>query len=145
MGRLCIFAAAVLWSTSGVFAKSPVFDVWPPEVRGPVLAFWRAVFAGLLILPMVRGVRFRPALVPMTLCFVVMNVTFLTAMTMTTAGNVIWLQHTAPAWVFLFGVLLLGEPLVRRNQATPGRRFRTPAGPACCWPWAPGCRMPELC
>jgi drug/metabolite transporter (DMT)-like permease len=31
-------------------------------------------------------------------------------MTITTAANAIWLQSTAPWWVLLFGVLVLGEP-----------------------------------
>jgi drug/metabolite transporter (DMT)-like permease len=36
-------------------------------------------------------------------------------MTFTTAANTIWLQNTAPAWVLVLGVLLLGESLNRRN------------------------------
>jgi hypothetical protein len=27
-GRLSVLAAAVLWSSSGLFAKWPIFDVW---------------------------------------------------------------------------------------------------------------------
>jgi len=106
--RLLIALAAVMWSTSGWFAKNPTFDVWPPEQRGLVLAFWRALFAGLLLLPLVRRPRWRPRLVPMAVCFAVMNGVFLGAMILTTAANTIWLQHTAPAWVFLLGLLLLG-------------------------------------
>ncbi len=44
-GRLLIVTAAVMWSTSGFFAKAPIFDDWPLETRGILLAFWRTFFA----------------------------------------------------------------------------------------------------
>ena len=120
VGRALIVLAAVLWSTSGLFAKSPVFSDWPIEtagwaVRGPLLAFWRAVFACFILFPLVRRPRWSPRLIPATLIFAAMNFTFLTAMTTTTAANAIWLQYTAPVWVFLFAVLILGEPIDPRD------------------------------
>src|SRR6266404_7935911 len=117
-GRLWVVLAAVMWSTSGLFAKSHVFDDWPPEVRGALLAFWRAAFAGLLVLPAVRRPRWSPQLVPMALAFAAMNVTYLSAMALTTAANAIWLQSTAPWWVFLFGAVVMREP-VSRVEAIP--------------------------
>lgn len=114
-GPLLVVAAALLWSTGGLFAKAPVFGSWPLESRGMLLAFWRALFAGLVLLPFARGVRWRPALVPMSAAFVAMNVTYLTAMTVTTAANAIWLQSTAPVWVTLFGCLWLGERVSRQD------------------------------
>jgi drug/metabolite transporter (DMT)-like permease len=108
-GRLLVLAAAVLWSTSGFFAKAPTFESWPLEQRGLCLAFWRALFASLLLVPMIRRPRWRVALVPLALCFAAMNYTYLTAMTRTTAANAIWLQNTAPAWVFLLGVVWFRE------------------------------------
>jgi len=113
--RWWIVAAALLWSMSGVFAKSGTFDDWPLEARGPLLGFWRALFAGLFLLPFVRRPRWTPWLVPMTLSFAGMNASFLTAMTLTTAANAIWLQCTAPLWVFLIGLALRIDPLDRRN------------------------------
>jgi DME family drug/metabolite transporter len=109
-GRLLIVLAAVLWSSSGLFAKAPLFGDWPSDVRGPLLAFWRALFAGLLLLPWVRGPRFTVQLIPLGALFTVMNVTYLSAMTLTTAANAIWLQCTAPWWVFLVGVVVLRQP-----------------------------------
>ncbi len=108
-GRLLVLAAAVLWSTSGFFAKAPAFETWPLEQRGLFLAFWRALFASVLLVPMIRRPRWRAGLVPLTICFVAMNYTYLTAMTRTTAANAIWLQNTAPAWVFLLGVIWFRE------------------------------------
>lgn len=113
-GRLLVLAAALLWSTSGFFAKAPIFESWPLEQRGLCLAFWRSLFAALLLLPMIRRPRWRVGLVPLAACFVAMSYTYLTAMTRTTAANAIWLQNTAPAWVFVLGVVWF------REQVLPG-------------------------
>ncbi len=114
-GRLCIVLAALLWSSGGFFVKSPLFHDWPPETRGLALAFWRALFAGLVLVPLVRRPRWAWTMLPMTLCFVLMNITYLSAMVWTTAANAIWLQYLAPLWVAVIGVLLLREPLPRKD------------------------------
>jgi drug/metabolite transporter (DMT)-like permease len=103
-----------------LFAKSPLFADWPLQVqglpvRGPLLAFWRAAFASLILLPFVRRPRWTPRLVPMVLAYAAMNYTFLNAMTLTTEANAIWLQHTAPVWVFLVGVFAFGEAVHPRD------------------------------
>jgi drug/metabolite transporter (DMT)-like permease len=109
--RLLVLAAAVMWSTSGFFIKAPYFRGWP----GPVLAFWRAVFACLVLWPLVRKPRWSWKLVPMTVLFAGMNYTYLTAMVKGSAANAIWLQCTAPIWVLLIGVLMFGERAVWRD------------------------------
>jgi drug/metabolite transporter, DME family len=114
-GRLSVLAAAVLWSLSGLFAKWPIFDVWPESTRGMQMAFWRAFFAALVLVPAIRRPRWRWGLVPLTMAFTLMNVSYLTAMSLTTAANAIWLQSTCPWWVFLFSVVLFREPIVRRD------------------------------
>ena len=43
------------------------------------------------------------------------NLSFLQAMTWTTEANAVWLQYTAPFWVFLVGVFWLGETAQRRD------------------------------
>jgi drug/metabolite transporter, DME family len=111
LGRLQIVAAAVLWSTSGFFAKAPLFADWP----GPVLAFWRAVFASLLLLPKICQPRWSWGLIPLVAAFALMNYTYLTAMVVSEATLAIWLQNTAPAWVFLIGVCWLRETVHRRD------------------------------
>lgn len=117
-GRICVLLAAVLWSSSGLFVKAPLFADWPLEARGMLLAFWRALFAGLILLPAVRRPRFRPTLIPMVVCFVAMSATYLSAMTQTTAANAIWLQSTAPFWIFLLS-LTLGIERVERTNFVP--------------------------
>lgn len=115
-GRMLVALAAVMWSSSGLFAKATVFADWPVEQRGLLLAFWRALFAGLLLLPALRKPQWNPMLIPLCLAFAAMNVTYLSAMTLTTAANAIWLQSTAPWWVFLVGVLVLREPFTRSER-----------------------------
>jgi drug/metabolite transporter (DMT)-like permease len=51
----------------------------------------------------------------MTLAFVGMNYTYLTAMVKGTAANAIWLQCTAPVWVLLAGVLFFRERATKRD------------------------------
>jgi drug/metabolite transporter (DMT)-like permease len=114
-GRLLVLAAATLWSTSGLFAKAPFLDAWPSEQRGLLLAFWRAMFAGVALLPLVRAPRWTVRLIPASLCFAAMNFTFLMAMSTTTEANAIWLQYTAPLWVTLAGAWWLGESAVKRD------------------------------
>ena len=115
-GRLWIVLAAVMWSSSGLFAKAPIFESWPPETRGILLAFWRALFAGLLLLPAVRRPKWDVKLIPLCGSFVIMNVSYLSAMTLTSAANAIWLQSTAPWWVFLAGVAFFREPFSRLER-----------------------------
>ena len=115
VGRLWVLAAALMWSTGGLFAKLPVWQGWDLPVRGPLFAFWRSFFAALVLLPMVRRPRWNRYLVPLAVVFAAMNVTYLVSLTQTTAANAIWLQATAPWWVFLFSIALLRERIARRD------------------------------
>ncbi len=117
-GRLMIATAAILWSSSGFFGKLELFDVWPQESRGIQMAFWRALFGGLLILPLVRRPHWRWELVPMGCAFTGMTWGYLTAYAFTTAANAIWLQSTAPWWVFLIAVTWFREPAARPDVVT---------------------------
>jgi DME family drug/metabolite transporter len=109
--RLLALIASLMWSSSGFFVKSPYFVGWP----GPLLAFWRAVFACAVLWPMVRNPRWSWSLIPMTLFFAGMNYTYLTAMVTGTAANAIWLQCTAPVWVLLVGVFVFRERASSRD------------------------------
>ena len=102
---LLVFFATLLWSTNGFFAKSPWFHDW----SGLSIACWRAGFASLILLPLVRRPVWSLKLLPVALIFAAMNYFFLTAMQRGSAANAIWLQHTAPFWIVLVGSLWLGE------------------------------------
>ena len=115
-GRWFIILATVFWSTSGFFAKAPLLDRWPADERGVLLGFWRATFAGIALLPFAGRPVWRWGLVPAAVAFAVMNASFLLAVSNTTAANAIWLQYTAPVWVFLFGTWILKEKVIARDR-----------------------------
>lgn len=110
-GRLLVLLAAILWSSSGFFAKSQAFKGWP----GPLLAFWRALFACTIIVPMVRRPRFAWLMIPCALAYAILNFSYLMALSQGTAANAIWLQNIAPVWVLLVGVFFLKERANRRD------------------------------
>ncbi|MGB7343360.1 MAG: DMT family transporter [Pirellulaceae bacterium] len=113
--RWLVVIAALLWSTSGFFAKAPWFDDWPLETRGVSLTFWRAVFAAITVLPFVRRPTFRPAMIPMSLCFTAMVYSFIVAMVAGSETTTIWLQYVGPAWVAVGGILGLGDRPKKRD------------------------------
>lgn len=112
---MLVIVAALLWSSSGLFAKSPWFDSWPAQTRGLGLAFWRSVCVVIVILPLVRRPRWRPAMLPMMACFAVMTWSFLSAMVWGSDANAIWLQFLAPAWIVLLSAAGLGPRPNRRD------------------------------
>jgi len=52
----------------------------------------------------------------MCVAFTAMNVTYLSAITLTTAANAIWLQNLCPFWVFLLSVVFLRHPPDRKES-----------------------------
>ena len=108
-GRLQVALAATMWSMSGFFAKAPWFDGWAEDTRGVLLAFFRSLFALLILAPMVRRPQWRLPMIPMAVCFAVMVWSFMTAMVYVPAANVIWLQYLSPAWVMLGAVTVLKD------------------------------------
>ncbi len=119
-GPLLVATAAVLWSTSAFFSGSPLFNAWPVEVRGGVLAFWRAIFALFLLLPLVRKPAWHWVMLPMALCFAGMNWTYLTALVSGPPANAIWLQNLAPGWVMLVAIFLFKERTIPRDWVMLG-------------------------
>ena len=115
-GRTLIVLATLFWSLSGFFAKAPFLEQWPADQRGIMLGFWRAVFAGISLLPFIGRPSWDRRLVPAAVAFAIMNATFLLAVSNTTAANAIWLQYTAPVWVFVVGTLWLRESSVPRDR-----------------------------
>jgi drug/metabolite transporter (DMT)-like permease len=125
-GRLYIVAAALLWSTSGAFTKLLTKDTFlaldkPPV--GPVpIAFFRVLFAGLVLLPTLRRRDFswRRLMLVSAGCFALMNILFVAAMALGTAANAVLLQYTAPMWMYLASIWWLGEPPDRRSSIALG-------------------------
>lgn len=78
-----------------------------------LLAFFRSLFACLVLAPMIRKPVFRLPMIPMCGCFAIMVWSFMTAMVYGPAANAIWLQYLAPAWVLVGAVVLLKDPVTR--------------------------------
>jgi drug/metabolite transporter (DMT)-like permease len=122
--RACLVLAAVLWSLGSAFMRAlrePLgLGLDRPGLTPLQIAFFRGLFGGLVMLAMVRraGVTFRPAMAGMVVAFAVMSGLYLSALGLGPAANAIFLQNTAPLWVFLFAVLLLGEKGDRRGWET---------------------------
>ncbi len=127
-GRLYIVLAAVLWSLSGAFKcvlKHKTSLSLGPEPEGVTdlsIAFYRVLFAGLVLLPTLRrrDVSFRPSMLGMIATFAAMNLTFVLALAGGKAANAILLQYTAPIWMFLASIWWLGERASPRGWATLG-------------------------
>jgi drug/metabolite transporter (DMT)-like permease len=120
-GRALVVAAAVLWSLSGAFTKVLTQDTWlhlqEPKVAPLTLALYRVFFPVVVFLPFLRrkDISFRPAMIPTALVFAVMNALFVSAVALGTAANAIFLQYTAPMWMYLAAVFVLREPPDRRG------------------------------
>jgi drug/metabolite transporter (DMT)-like permease len=129
-GRLCIVLAAILWSLGGAFTKvlteDTPFGFDEPRIETlrfagrnvPIqIAFYRALFAGLVLVPTLRprDICFKPMMLVMATCFVLMNATYVTAQALGTAANAILLQNSAPLWMYLVSILWLGDVPSRRG------------------------------
>ena len=119
--RACLILAAVLWSLGSVFMpllREPLgFGLETPSISPVQIAFYRGLFGGLIMMALVRrsDVRFRPVMIGMVVAFTTMSALYLSALGLGAAANAIFLQNTAPVWVYLFAVLALGERVERRG------------------------------
>lgn len=122
--RACLVLAAVLWSLGSVFMRilrEPLgLGLETPSISPVQIAFYRGLFGGLIMLALVRreDVRVRPVMIGMVVAFTTMSALYLSALGLGAAANAIFLQNTAPVWVYLFAVLLLGERADRRGIQT---------------------------
>jgi len=110
-----LVVAAVLWSLGSFFMRV-LRDPTPLHLQTPQLdpvqiAFFRSLFGGLCLLPLVpwKLARWRIAYLPMVACFAAMTGLYLTALGLGVAANAILLQNTAPVWVYLIGICVLKQ------------------------------------
>ncbi len=135
LGVVFLLAAGVMWSLNGALIK-----LINDEGQGPggvVIAFYRSLFAGLVLLPLARGklhtlargknhehrpgialhravLQLRPAAILCVVFFTLMTVAFVVANTQTEAANAILLQYTSTFWVFGLSPWVLKERPQRR-------------------------------
>ncbi len=118
--RLLLVLAAVMWSLGSVFMRllrEPLgLGLDQPTLSPLQIAFYRGLFGGLVMLTLVRRaeITFRPQMIGMVVAFTVMSGMYLSALD-GPAANAIFLQNTAPVWVYLFAVVALGERVDRRG------------------------------
>lgn len=109
--RLYLLAGAVLWSTGGFFIKEI-------DAGATSITFFRCLFAGLLLAPVVAGRAFprAPDMAASIVLFALLLGLYVGATKETTAANAIFLQYTAPLYVIAFAPWLLGERLRSRDS-----------------------------
>jgi DME family drug/metabolite transporter len=99
---LSIAAAALLWSSGGLFIK------WAP-MPGLAVACGRSLVAAIFYLLVLRP-RMRSAKLGTAISYAGCVVTFVAATKLTASANAIFLQYTGPAYVLMLGPWLLDEP-----------------------------------
>lgn len=118
--RATLVLAAVLWSFGSLFTRLLTLPLGlgldEPALTPLQLAFFRNLFAGVALLPLLRprDLRLDSRMIGMVGCFGLMSGLYMSALSLGQAANAILLQNSAPFWVYLIGVGLLG--------ATPDRR-----------------------
>ena len=102
---LFVLAAALLWSTGGLFIK------WT-SLSGLALSCFRSIFALITVALVTRreGFGLNPLTAAAALLYAVLVILFVMATKQTTAANAIFLQYTAPVY------LLILEPLVYKEK-----------------------------
>mgnify|MGYP003341723798 FL=1 len=136
--RVMLVLAAILWSLSGAFTRVMTTDTTPvigfsahePPMSPLAMAFWRVLWGGLLLLPLVRPTSacLSWRLVPVALAFAFMNATFVSALALGSSASAVLLQYNAPLWVVLFGWLLWRSRIDRTTTASMALAM---AGVAC--------------
>lgn len=102
---LFVLAAAVLWSTGGLFIK------WN-SLTGLELSFCRSLFAMITVAILTRreGFGLNGISGAAAILYAILLVLFVLSTKATTAANAIFLQYTAPVYVLIF------EPLIYKEK-----------------------------
>jgi drug/metabolite transporter (DMT)-like permease len=110
--RLYALGAAFFFSTGGTAIKLSGLSSWQ-------IAGFRSGLAALLLWCLVPAWRkwWTPSSLVVGVAFGATLVLFVTANTLTTAANAIFLQYSAPLYLLLLGPWLLGEPNRRSDLA----------------------------
>src|SRR5437588_7846288 len=110
---LFVLAAALLWSTGGLFIKATPLGALE-------LSFGRSLLAAITVALLTRREGF--GLSPLTLVaaalYAALLLLFVVANKLTTAANAIFLQYTAPVYVLLLEPLFYKEKFRRRDFTT---------------------------
>lgn len=112
-GLFAIIAAALLWSSGGIFIK--LIQLNPFQI-----SFLRAIFSSLIILA-VSGKKvftFSRSIAVTGVCYAAILILFVMATKTTSAANAIFLQYTAPVYVLVLEPYFLKTKLEKINIYT---------------------------
>jgi drug/metabolite transporter (DMT)-like permease len=103
-------AAALLWSTGGLFIKLS-------DLASLELSFWRSLFAAITVAIWTRreGFGINRLTVLASVLYAALLLLFVIATKQTTAANAIFLQYTAPIYMLIFEPLLYKEKFRRAD------------------------------
>jgi drug/metabolite transporter (DMT)-like permease len=109
IGRLQVFAAAVLFSTGGAGIKAEAFT-------GVQVSALRSGIAALILIALLRGrLVLSSAMLATGVVYAATVTLFVLSTKLTTAANAIFLQATAPLYLLLLGPLVLSERFRARD------------------------------
>ncbi len=109
---LLIVAAALLWSTGGLFIKATSLNAFE-------LSFGRSLLAAAVVAFFTRreGFRLKYITAIAAVLYAALLLLFVIATKFTTAANAIFLQYTAPIYIMVFEPLLYKEKFRPRDLA----------------------------
>jgi DME family drug/metabolite transporter len=107
---LYVLAAALIWSTGGLFIKATPLDAFQ-------LSFGRSLLAAVTVAILTRreGFRVNGLTVVSSVLYAALLLLFVMANKLTTAANAIFLQYTAPVYVLVLEPLLFKERFRRAD------------------------------
>lgn len=110
---LFVIAAAMLWSTGGLFIKLT-------KISGLELSFGRSLLAAITVAIFTRheGFRLNKVTALASVLYAALLLLFVLATKETTAANAIFLQYTAPVYLLILEPLFYKEKFRRRDLIT---------------------------
>ena len=110
IGIVCMLMASFLFSTGGVLIK---IIPWNPLAINGVRNVIAAVVIGIYIAATHHKIKVNFTVIVGAVCLAGVTTLFSVANKMTTAGNVIILQNTAPVWIVVLLFLIFGKKPAR--------------------------------
>ena len=105
-GTACMLAASLCFSTGGLLMK---LIPWNPLAINGARNVIAAIVIGLYILATKHKLRFNPTVLVGAISMAGVTTLYSIANKLTTAGNTIILQYTAPIWIVILMYLIFGQ------------------------------------
>ena len=106
LGTACVLAASLCFSTGGLLMK---LIPWNPLAINGARNVIAALVIGLYILVTRHKLRFNPTVLVGAISMAGVTTLYSVANKLTTAGNTIILQYTAPIWIVILMFLFFGQ------------------------------------